>query len=331
MRQSNLELLRIVSMLLVLLAHYVATRDAVTVQSARLSPLPTFLNLELHSLSFVCVNCFILISGYFGIKFHLRSFCNFLFQIIFWNVVCIGLDKLFCISGESYSLLGMFFNGLIWGWFPQAYIVLFVLSEPLNHFISSVSVRNLGLYVLAFYVLSTICGYIFSFPDFRKGMSALSLVGVYLTGAYLRRTDMKIFRLNAHWDLLIYLVAGICFAAGSYILLRLGINKSPYGYLNPIIIMMAMYLFLFFSKVNIGSSAIINSLASSAFAVYLLHCHPCIGTWVSSFWTQINHHSGVATSLLIAIISFVLMYLFCWFIDSARITLFRRCAGIMHK
>ena len=42
---------------------------------------------------------------------------------------------------------------------------------------------------LFFYALSTLGGYILHWKDFDEGMSPLSLVGIYLIGAYLRRTD----------------------------------------------------------------------------------------------------------------------------------------------
>ena len=74
-RRSNFELLRIVSMLLVLLAHYVPTRGGVTKDALLNDTFATLCTLELHSLSIVCVNCFVLISGYFGIRLNIKSFC----------------------------------------------------------------------------------------------------------------------------------------------------------------------------------------------------------------------------------------------------------------
>lgn len=69
-RQSNFELLRIVLMLLVLLIHYVPVRMRDMGGDAGYTNdwLWDVVNLELKSLSIVCVNCFVLISGYWGIK-----------------------------------------------------------------------------------------------------------------------------------------------------------------------------------------------------------------------------------------------------------------------
>lgn len=84
-RDSNLELLRIVSMFLVLIIHYIPTRGAVTADALSLNYWYSLGSLELKSLSFVCVHCFILLSGFFGIQWKLKSFLSLLFQIIFWG------------------------------------------------------------------------------------------------------------------------------------------------------------------------------------------------------------------------------------------------------
>ena len=87
-RSSNIELLRILSMFLVLMIHYIPSRTLPTHDTLAHDTLGTLFDLELRSISFVCVNCFILISGYFGIRWKLKSFSNLLFQILFWAIIC---------------------------------------------------------------------------------------------------------------------------------------------------------------------------------------------------------------------------------------------------
>ena len=76
-------------MLLVLLAHYVPTRENGLSSLLSLNTmdidnnLNVVCNLILRSLGIVCVHCFILISGYWGIRFKLKSFTNLLFQMFF--------------------------------------------------------------------------------------------------------------------------------------------------------------------------------------------------------------------------------------------------------
>lgn len=100
-RQVNIELLRIFSMLMVLVIHYnVATNGQTTHEMVMAEPLKAVGIASLKSLSFICVNCFIIISGYFGIRWKWKSLCNYLFQIAFWG----GYDT---PSGCGFRLLGV--------------------------------------------------------------------------------------------------------------------------------------------------------------------------------------------------------------------------------
>lgn len=87
-RQTNIELLRIFSMLMVLVIHYnVATNGQTTHDMVMTEPLKAVGIASLKSLSFICVNSFIVISGYFGIRWKRKGLCNYLFQIAFWGGV----------------------------------------------------------------------------------------------------------------------------------------------------------------------------------------------------------------------------------------------------
>lgn len=319
-RKSNFELLRIVSMLLVLLTHYVPTRETPSAELLHSNTLPTLITLELHSLSIVCVNCFVLISGYFGIKLSMRSLANYIYQIIFWS----GASVLTAYALGLGCGIGLFLRGITWGWFPWAYLVLMVLSPIINAFVEKCNVHQLGKYIIVFYLLSTIGGYILGCRDFLTGMSGLSLVGIYLTGAYLRRSNIKLLRMPAWMNIAVYISLGIALLLANIALMLGGIKSSPYGYLNPIVIVMAVYLFLAFVRMDIGSNAIINSVAASAFAVYLFHCHPAIGDWISNGWITINKSCGAYLSIPVALASFIAIFLFCFVVDRLRIYSFTR-------
>lgn len=318
-RRSNFELLRIVSMLLVLLAHYVPTRGGVTKDALLNDTFATLCTLELHSLSIVCVNCFVLISGYFGIRLNIKSFSNYLYQIIFWSAASVATSLLLGINGG----LSLFLEGVVWGWFPWAYLVLMILSPMINAFVGKCSVRELGGYLIVFYVFSTIGGYLLGCRDFLSGMSGLSLVGLYLIGAYLRRCDLKLFGYPAKVNFVVYLVLGIALLGVNVLLLMVGIKSTPYGYLNPVVIVMAIYLFLTFAKMDIGCQLLVNGVAASAFSVYLFHCHPAIGGWISQGWTRINEVYGSCLSIPVAVFSFIVIFAFCCVVDRLRIYTFK--------
>lgn len=320
-------------MMLVLLCHFVPTRHN-GVFSSEFVPqgcnplstdfLNTITNLELRSLCIVCTHCFVLISGYFGIKFKIKSLANLLFQMLFWCIVCIMIAILLTGDLSPIPSISTFINTIIYGWFPAGYIVLFFVSPILNSFIKSCSKKELGRYIIYFYLLSTIGGYILGFNDFNEGMSALSMCGLYLIGAYLRITSLKIFSLKAKYDLLIYLGLGFMMVTLNLMLLYFKTYTSPYGYLNPIVIVMAIYLFLFFKKIDIGSNKIINFFSASAFSIYLFHCNIYIGSNISQMWRDINTHFGILSSIFVGILSFIAIYLLCTLIDQVRIYIYNK-------
>ena len=270
-RSSNIELLRILSMFLVLMIHYIPSRTLPTHDTLAHDTLGTLFDLELRSICFVCVNCFILISGYFGIRWKLKSFSNLLFQILFWTIVC---PLLISAATGTFNLSEFFktvYLNCFSRWFIEAYIGLYVLAPLINSFIEKSTHRELGIFIIAFYVFSTLFGYLGKAPDINEGMSVFSLMGLYLIGAYLRRKQNGIFDLSKYVYLGVYLVTGFIMVAIAALALKVGITASPYGYLNPLIILESIALFLFFKKLNIGSIKWINYIAASSFAVYLIH------------------------------------------------------------
>ena len=71
-RLSNFELLRILAMFLVLIVHCNYRFLGVpTTDEAREFILPTFARVSFQNISIVCVNLFVMISGWFGAKLQL--------------------------------------------------------------------------------------------------------------------------------------------------------------------------------------------------------------------------------------------------------------------
>ncbi len=258
-------------MFLVLLIHYIPFRGKPTPETISQDLIPTLFNLELRSLCFVCVNCFILISGYYGIKWKLRSFCNLIFQFVFWSVLC----TLVVMAVQSNCSLAFaaeaFKHDIIGRWFVESYIGLYVFAPILNMFVKNTTTKDFARVIGAYYVFSTIWGWMGKSPDINEGMSVISLVGLYLIGAFIRKVDFKWLSMNRWIYLFSYLGIGFALVAFSAIALKLGVNKSLYGYLNPLVIVESVCLFLFFLKINIGYIKWVNWISASVFSVYLCH------------------------------------------------------------
>lgn len=100
-RYSNMELLRIVAMFLVLLVHAdFFSLGAPEVTDCMNDTFNTALKVYFEAVSIACVDIFVCLSGWFGIKASFRGFSNFVFQCLFWLIglyiatLLLGLSKI---------------------------------------------------------------------------------------------------------------------------------------------------------------------------------------------------------------------------------------------
>lgn len=99
------------------------------------------------------------------------------------------------------------------------------------------------------------------------------------------------------------------------------IYNVVYAYTNPITIIGALYLLLFFSKLDVKSNKIVSMLATGSFAVYLLHSQVDLRPVFSSGVQYIyNSHNGVGC-ILFVFVYLVLVYFISVIIDLLRLWL----------
>lgn len=192
MRQSNIELLRIISILLVCILHAnFSALDVPAISRESSSLFVDFVRLEYESIALVAVNVFILISGYFSIKINSQRIIGLCFTIFFWNIllslaaVCLGWISL----SQGFKLLIPGLND----WFVQCYLLLVLVSPLCNYFVGSISVADLKKYILVFLVLEFLFGWlVFWGYAFYGGYSLLHFIGIYLIGRYMELSKFKI-------------------------------------------------------------------------------------------------------------------------------------------
>ena len=272
-RQSNMELLRMVSMLLVLVIH-ANTAFApwpIGQQSVLDNPVHCSLRFLIESLSVVCVNSFILLSGWFGIKFSFKRLLSFVFQVLFFSLI---LSLLPSARGQGAHLFVDVFT-LNQYWFVRAYIILFILSPALNLFAeraSKVLFRNV---LIAFFIMQTLFAYISNSNWFEDGFSPLPFIGLYLLSRYIRIHKPAFSTLGKGADAGVYSGIALLITLLSVLLFRFfSTGGRLYNYTNPLVIAASVYFVLFFSKLNMRHSPAINWFAASAVGAYLLHMNP---------------------------------------------------------
>jgi len=275
-RCSNLELLRIIAMVLVLVVHAsFKALDAPSTEEVIAKPLSSFLRFFSESISIICVNIFILITGWFGIHPKAVRFCSFIFQVqfiglmVYLVLIILGITEKRSISDWLSILLCR--KEL---WFVGAYMVLYILSPILNAFTETVSRNTFKNVLISFFTIQTILGFNNHESFFVGGYTPLSFAGLYLLARYIKIYPNRFSVFNKLYDMGIYLFTALFTTLVSMSLVGIGKNGwILYPYLSPLVIVGSVYFFLFFTKLSFHSK-FINWIASSAFAVYLLHCDP---------------------------------------------------------
>ena len=156
-RESNIELLRIVAMFLVLIVHAdFFALGAPSHSEIKANLLDSSLRVFFQSLSIACVDIFVFISGWFGIKPKVKGVSAYIFQCLFF---LIGIYAVTLIVGWStLSIQGIrgCFAATSLNWFIKAYLLLYILSPVLNAFVETTSRKQFKVILIAFYLFQFI-------------------------------------------------------------------------------------------------------------------------------------------------------------------------------
>lgn len=311
-RLSNIELLRIISILFVLIGH-------VSVSLGNRQPASSFDFVCKNLLSAIAVggvDIFVLISGWFGIHATKQGLGKYIYQVCFllW-LIFLG----FAIFDRS-SINIVTIKATLWiyegYWFVMAYLGLYLLSPILNSFVENATKRQYQVVLLAFYIFQCYFSWMASMVDYFSGYSITLFCTLYLTSRYMRLYPIK--AIEKH-NLVIYAVAIIVITTIVTLSLRYtGTALRMMRYDNPLVILSSLCMLTLFSKLKF-QSRVINKLAMSVFAVYIIHFHPFVFPYFKEVVITIfNSTSGIITVLSI-FLYLCLVFIICFAVDQLRI------------
>ncbi len=329
-RHTGIELLRIISMLMVLSLHFFMKGNYNSSETEIVNVESWFV----ICLSIVAVNCYVLISGYFlsTKPFQLRRITNTYVQVWFYSVVifiCFVVFGVvdFSIGGTANAIMPFVFENY---WFVNVYILLLLISPLLNSAINSMDKRKFKLVLVVlvtlFCIINTIIKPLNPF-DKTKGFGLVWFIVLYVTAAYIRRfykpsgKSLKFF--------LLYLVTAILNFFWHYLF----INSSEFywntmvvDYNNILVYFGAVFLFLTFININFKNlyiRKIILLLSPLTFAVYLIHENPLLSELL---WNTINLESYCVNNFAFIFFAFgiiLLIFICCCLIEFLRQKIFK--------
>ncbi|WP_297129630.1 acyltransferase family protein [uncultured Eubacterium sp.] len=327
-RNSALEILRIISMLMIVFHHFA--------YHGNFQWETNFITIPHLWYNFIVlwgklgVNLFVLISGYFLINdkdssIHIKKTLKFLGQVVFYSVLIYFLFVIF--KGESLnveSVIKAFFPITFQNWwFASTYFLLFLIHPFLNIGLIALDKKSYQKFIILFVfiwsVLLTITSKTYQVNDF------VWFVLLYAVAGYARLYGFNKKILSKHYFILAFIIMFITYLATNYITFLGTKNVIDKGYelyfsdmQKTTTLFSAVCLFMAFVKMKPFYNKEVNIISSATFGVYLLHDSNYTRTFL---WTDLFKNSNYqGTVMLIPYSIFVVffVYVVCVIIDLIR-------------
>lgn len=244
----------------------------------------------LEAINICAVNLFIMISAYFLSKSQKRTIgkcIKILLQVIIYRLIVYMCGWL-CFH-ESFSIRALLASFLPINWFIICYVALYLISPLINLAYQYLSLKAqiqmtfLIIFLFSFQptmvdILSQLIGSevrglsTIGMYGSERGYTITQFVVCYCVGLLLSKIDLNNIKIKKMELKQIHLLA--MWIIEVLIITLWGCYINPYTgreYCNPFILCEAVTILVLFLRIDIGVSSIINSIASSAISVYLLH------------------------------------------------------------
>lgn len=347
-RQANIELLRIVAMLMVVVLHYLVKGQAAVSLVENTSMINAVLWL-VKALCIVTINVYVLISGYFLLEanWKISRLVNLWFQTLFYSigvpVVCLCLGMGDVEQWGMYDWINVFLPvQMEHYWFITAYVVLYLLIPVLNAGVKHMTKKQHQLVIagllLVFSIPKTIIPiYI---PIDRYGYDFGWFICLFMIAAYIRMYGLMFFDRKTK-SLAVYFIAvfgiwGISVVCG--VLSRKGLPLAymmdmAYCYNHLLVLIASVALFYVFRFIQVPQgkvSDIICKISSYTLGVYLLHENLAVRTkW--QFWAGIENVRNEFEIIPHMIITVLGVFVAGVVVDFARESIFKFVKRIWKK
>jgi len=317
-RHSSLELLRIISMLLIVAAHFSVHGEY---------PKPTFETFGINyvilqilgSFAYVGVEAFMLITGYFlvmSLKNNYRKAIKMVSDILFYSVILLAVVWMFNLMPlTTTDILGSFSP---WGyyWFVTNYVIVLLLASYINQILIKLSRKQyLALLLIVGIATRVLPIMLFGHISITTGTIDYFIL-FYLIGGFIRLHVPETQR-NVRWLILsmaMFLLVVSILLTLDYIALRMGkeelLGEVHYLGLDTLPVdVCAIALFLYFRNLA-WRNRVINEVARYTLDVYLIHENRLI---MKVLWGGVLSNAIIYNKWFVvyAVLEIVAVYVIC--------------------
>ena len=332
-RSSNLELYRIICMLMIVAHHYLVNSGLMSPDGPILSnphSAKSVFLLVFGAWGKVGINCFLMITGYFMCKSQItcRKFLKLLLQIYFYTIIYL----IFLVFGYETTTPIRLVKLIMPFWtitnqFSGSYLVFFLTIPFLNILVRNMTRRQHLLLVVLLLTCYTLLG---SIPTFDVRFNYITWFGIlYIIASYIGLYPHAIFSNKALWgwlSLISIIIATATvimkpFAFSSWFFFLVDCNKI-------LAVAVAVCTFLWFKNLKLEYSKTINTIAAGTFGVLLIHANSnAMRTWL---WKDtvdcVGHYYSLNSGelILFSIGAVFAIFIICNLIDQIRISTFEK-------
>jgi len=334
-RKINVELLRIISMFMIVILHFLGHGGVL--KEVNDFSVSYYVSWIIEAFSFVAVNCYVLITGYFQVNSNIKvqKLLVLWGKTFFYSVVLFVIAIVFFNIDISFKSLIQVILPVSSGeyWFVSVYIMLYILSPFINHMLNTIEQKQhmklIGVLVILFSVIPNLA---FSSEAIwlEDGMGICWFVTLYCTGAYIRKYYVPTYQKKKL--ALVYVCTTLLipvFKFGVHLFTKVVFGHdimSGMFYSNNSVLMLAssVLFFVLILNIRIENKAICKMvlwLSPATFGVYLIHENPYMRDWIWSL-LNIKKHLHDCYFGVWAIVVVLAIYIICSIVDKIRSCLF---------
>lgn len=331
-RDSNLELYRIILMLLIIAHHYVVNSGLYQmIVDAPLSVSSTAM-LLFGAWGKTGINCFVLITGYFMCRsnFSIHKFIRLYLQIVFYSLL---FYLIFCFTGcETFSPVKAFLKMLPFKCLADDFIscfLVFYLTIPfLNILINNLD-RKKHLLLMA--LLLTVFTLLPSVPNLvRLSFNYIEwFVTLYIIASYIRLYGFGIEISHRQWLWISFMTIFIASfsVVGLFLVYKLGYFRHHLSFFfisdsNKILALaVSVATFMWFKGLKIPSQKLINTLGAATFGILLIHANSDTmrqWLWCDTINCTVHFTGLVSKDLTYATMAVIIVFITCAAIEILR-------------
>lgn len=334
-RNSSIELLRILAMLMIVTSHCVMFSD-LDILAQRFSANKVLIETFLYSGGKIGVVAFFAISAWFltdegGVRAGLRRVWILEREMLFWSLVLLIVTAISQQARPSATLMvySVFPTITALWWYPTAYAVFLLLFPFLSRGLKALNGDMHRALCIIMIVLWTVIDMVMPLSGVSlHGGDVFSFIYIYTLIMYYR-WHMRPLDGRQAWAMLAggYALIAIGAIGGGLLFQKTGRLQKLQVYLGSVeirlpVIMVGMALFVLFSRKEFHSR-VINAIAASTFGVYLISEYPTMRQWI---WHSPLVESSVREGSPLVFVLLVLLacvaFIVCSVLDQMRAFLF---------